>query len=124
VERLVEEAAKHEAEDKARYARVEAKNQLEGYLYNSRNSLNEDKVKEKLGEDAEEALRTVEEGIKWLDDHQDEEKEMYDEKQKEYENKIRPVMMKLYQDAGADFQQAKAAADEQEARGPKVEEVD
>ena len=126
VERLVEEAAKHEAEDKTRFARIEAKNQLESYLYNSRNSLQEEKVKEKLGQEAEDALRTVEEGIKWLDDHQDAEKEEYEEKQKEYENQIRPVMMKLYQDAGADFQQAKAAADAEEfvPKGPKVEEVD
>jgi heat shock protein 1/8 len=124
VERLVEEAAKHEAEDKTRFARIEAKNQLESYLYNSRNSLQEEKVKEKLGQEAEDALRTVEEGIKWLDDHQDAEKEEYEEKQKEYENQIRPVMMKLYQEAGADFQQAKAAADAQESSGPKVEEVD
>lgn len=117
VERLVEEAAKHEAEDKARFARIEAKNQLEGYLYNARNSLQDEKVKEKLGADAEDALGTVEEGLKWLDENQDAEKELFEEKQKEYEEKIRPTLMKLYQNAGAEFQQ------EQQA-GPKVEEVD
>jgi heat shock protein 1/8 len=120
VERLVEEAAKHEAEDKARFAKVEAKNQLEGYLYNARNSLQEEKVKEKLGSEAETALTDIEEGISWLDSHQDSEKEEYEEYQKKIEEKVRPVLMKLYQDAAKDF---KPEATES-ATGPAVEEVD
>jgi L1 cell adhesion molecule like protein len=128
----VEEAAKHEAEDKARFERVEAKNQLESYLYNARNSLQEEKVKEKLGEEATTTLTTVQEGITWLDAHQEEEKETYVDYQKSMEDKIRPVMMKLYADAGAgagqadptsvnmaDFAKASASA-----KGPKIEEVD
>ncbi len=131
VERLVEEAAKHEAEDKALFERVEAKNQLESYLYNSRNSLNEEKVKEKLGEEATTALATVEEGISWLSDHQEESKETYTEKQKEYTDKIQPTMMKLYQDAAADFKPStttettgSASAGPGPGPGPKIEEVD
>jgi len=116
VERLVEEAAKHEAEDKAMAERVEAKNQLESYLYNARNSLQEEKVKEKLGTDADKALVTVNDGIQWLDAHQEDEKSAYDEKQKEVESLIRPTMMKLYQDAAKDFQPS--------PQGPVVEEVD
>ena len=122
VERLVQEAAKHEAEDKALFERVEAKNQLESYLYNSRNSLNDDKVKEKLGEEATRALATVEEGISWLSDHQEEGKEVYAEKQKEYTDKIQPTMMKLYQDAAADFKPSDAS--KEPPKGPKIEEVD
>ena len=127
VERLVSEAAKHEAEDKALFERVEAKNQLESYLYNARNSLNEDKVKEKLGEEAKTALATVEEGISWLSDHQEEGKEVYADKQKEYTDKIQPTMMKLYQDAAADFKAGGGGPTGQEApppTGPKIEEVD
>ncbi len=117
VDRLVEEAAKHEAEDKARYAKVEAKNGLEGYLYNARNSLKEEKVKEKLGENAEGATRVLDEAIEWLGNQGDLEKEEYEAKQKEVEERIRPVMMKLY----AGQEGAPAAAPEP---GPKVEEVD
>jgi L1 cell adhesion molecule like protein len=125
VDRLVEEAAKHEAEDKARFERVEARNGLESYLYNARNSLQEEKVKEKLGSDAEAALATVSEGIEWLESHGEEDKEVYTAKQKELEEKIRPTLMKLYQDAGADFASAKAAeAAAGEESGPRVEEVD
>jgi L1 cell adhesion molecule like protein len=123
VERLVEEAAKHEAEDKAQFERVEAKNQLESYLYNTRNSLNEEKVKAKLGEEATTALETVDEGIKWLEAHQDEAKATYSDKQKEYTDKLQPTMMKLYQDPAADFK-AGGPTDQEAPTGPKIEEVD
>ena len=43
----------------------------------------------------------VKEGIDWLEEHKEAEKAVYDAKQKEYEDKIRPVMVKMYQDAGA-----------------------
>ena len=123
VERLVQEAAKHEAEDKAQFERVEAKNQMESYLYNARNSLNEEKVKEKLGEEATTALATVEEGISWLSDNQEESKETYTEKQKEYTDKIQPTMLKLYQDAASDFKPS-TNMESASGQGPKIEEVD
>jgi L1 cell adhesion molecule like protein len=125
VERLVEEAAKHEAEDKAQFERVEAKNQMESYLYNARNSLNEEKVKEKLGEEATTALATVEEGISWLSDNQEESKDTYTNKQKEYTDKIQPTMLKLYQDAAADFKPStNTESASSPGPGPKIEEVD
>ena len=42
----------------------------------------------------------------------------YEEKQKMYEERIRPIMMKLYQQAGAPGAESEATG------GPKVEEVD
>ena len=101
IERLVQEAEKNAADDKVRMEKVDARNQLETYLYNTRNTVREDKVKEQLGVDTvKEVELWVEEGISWLDSHQEEEKAVYDEKFKSYEEKIKPVMMKLYQDAG------------------------
>lgn len=134
VERMVEEAAKHEAEDKAKFAVVEARNGLESYLFNCRNSLRDEKVAAKLGEEAATALATVEEGIKWLEEHNaEDDAELYKAKQKEYEDKVRPTMVKMYSDSGnpvpggvsmspedlEKMNQAGAPAPE-----PKVEEVD
>lgn len=119
VDRLVEEAAKHEAEDKARFEKVNARNQLEGYLYNARNSLQEDKVKEKLGSEAETALTDIEEAIKWLDDHPDSEVDEYVEQQKKVEERVRPVLMKLYQDSSDPSKEPSSSSS-----GPTVEEVD
>ena len=102
IERLVQEAEKHAAEDKVHMERVDAKNQLEAYLYNTRNTMREDKVKETLGADTiKEVESWVQEGIDWLEANQDAEKAQYDEKQKLYEEKIRPVMTKMYENAGS-----------------------
>ena len=101
IERLVQEAEKNAADDKARMEKVDARNQLETYLYNTRNTVREDKVKEQLGEDTvKEVEDWVQEGISWLDSNQEEDKATYDEKFKMYEDKIKPVMMKLYQNSG------------------------
>lgn len=124
IDRLVEEAEKHATEDKTRMERVEAKNQLETYLYNARNSVREDKVKEALGADTVKEVETwVQEGIDWLESHTDESKEAYEEKQKSYEDKIRPVMMKLYQDSGMG-QSVPPSEAPSSGKGPSVEEVD
>jgi L1 cell adhesion molecule like protein len=132
IDRLVEEAEKNAASDKAAMERVDAKNSLETYLYNTRNTVREDKVKETLGADTiKEVEEWVSEGITWLEAHPDEQKEAYDEKQKAYEEKIRPVMMKLYADAGSPGQEGvnmgagvNASAGVKVPGGPAVEEVD
>ena len=120
IERLVEEASKFEAEDKAKFAKVEARNSLESYLYNARNSLQEEKVKEKLGSEAETALEDIDEGLRWLESNQEEEKEVYENKLKEVEGRVKPTLMKLYQDAAKDFH----PEDSSSSSGPRVEEVD
>jgi len=122
IDRLVQEAEKNAAADKASMERVEARNGLETYLYNTRNAVREDKVKTTLGEDTiKEVEGWVQEGIQWLESNQEEPKETYDEKKKMYEDKIRPVMMKLYEDAGAP---GADAANNGTPSGPSVEEVD
>jgi heat shock 70kDa protein 1/2/6/8 len=123
IERMVQEAEKHAADDKLRMERVESKNQLEGYLYNTRNAIREDKVKEVLGEETVNELEeTIKEGIEWLDANPEAMKEEYDEKQKQYEEKIRPVMMKLYEKSG--MGQSGGAPDMDSAPEPRVDEVD
>jgi L1 cell adhesion molecule like protein len=121
IERLIKEAEKHAEADKVQMERVEAKNGLEAYLYNTRNAVQEEKVKATLGADTvKEVEGWVKEGIDWLDAHATEEKDVYAEKQKEYEEKIRPVMVKMYQDAGAPGSEEAPKA----SAGPSVEEVD
>ncbi len=114
IERMVEEAEQHAAEDKERMERVEARNGLESYLYNVRNSVREDKVKEKLGADAATVEQVVEDGLAWLADHTDATTDEYKEQQTKAESAVKPIMMKLYGSEG------EAA----EPKGPVVEEVD
>jgi L1 cell adhesion molecule like protein len=123
IERMVQEAEKHAADDKLQMERVEAKNQLEGYLYNTRNAIREDKVKDVLGESTVNELEeTIKEGIDWLDANSQAMKEEYEEKQKQYEEKIRPVMMKLYEKSG--MGQAPQDESDNMGSGPRVDEVD
>jgi L1 cell adhesion molecule like protein len=110
IELMILEAEKHAADDKLRMERVEARNGLESYLYNVRNSL-ADKLKETLGDDVPVVEKTVEEGLAWLAEHEDAQTEDFKERQKEVEGVITPIMKKAY-DAGA------------QPPGPKVEEVD
>jgi L1 cell adhesion molecule like protein len=128
IERMVAEAEKHAADDKIRMERVEAKNGLESYLYNTRNAIREEKVKETLGESTvNEVEEWIKEGIEWLDANPEADKDEYDGKQKMYEEKIRPVMMKLYQGSGAPGSDTSASESTPSASfgsGPRVEEVD
>ena len=45
IERLVAEAERYKAEDEANRARIEAKNSLENYAFQMRNSMNDEKIK-------------------------------------------------------------------------------
>ena len=58
-------------------------------------------MKTTLGGDAKKIEEWIQEGIQWLEEHGEGEKEAFQAKQKEVEDKIRPIMAKLYQAAGA-----------------------
>jgi L1 cell adhesion molecule like protein len=129
VDRLVEEAAKHEAEDKAKFEKVEAKNKCESYLYGVRNTFNE--KKENLGEKGPEAVAAVDAAMAWLESNPDEDKETYEAKQKEVEAAVQDVLLVLQVNDDPRVKEAKAAAAakaaaeaETETPGPKIEEVD
>jgi len=129
IDRMINEAEKNAAADKEQFEKIEAKNALESYIYNVRNSIREDKVKETLGEaTVTEADAITKEGLEWLEENQDAYKEEYEKKQKDIEERVRPIMMKLYQNAGAPGASSASStpftsgsADEP---GPRVEEVD
>lgn len=122
IERMVQEAEKYASEDKAVMERVDARNAAESYLYNARNSAQDDKVKDKLGDaDKAQIEETVKAGLDWMDNNREASAEEVKEKQKEWEDSIRPILMKLYaMDAGKHDPNASADA----SAGPRVEEVD
>jgi L1 cell adhesion molecule like protein len=96
IERMVAEAEKYKEEDDKIKEKVEAKNKLEGYCFSVRSSmLDEEKMKTALGADAEVVEETIKEALTWLEaDHT---KEEYDEKYKEVEGKLMPLVQKAYQ---------------------------
>merc|ERR1712188_52849 len=101
IDRMVAEAEKFKAEDEANKGKVEAKNGLENYCFTMRNTLQEEKLKEKFeGGDKEAIEKAVQDALDWLDKNQLAEKDEFEAKQKELEGVVNPIMMKVYQAAG------------------------
>jgi len=103
IQEMVREAEEFAEEDKIVKERIDARNGLEGYAYNLKNTLSDEEkgLKGKLTEDdAEEIENAIQEVLDWLDENQEADKEEYDEKQKELEGVANPIMQKVYQQAG------------------------
>jgi L1 cell adhesion molecule like protein len=129
IERMVAEAEKYKAEDEAASQRIQAKNGLESYAYNLRNTLQDEKLAGKMNQTDKAKLNSlIDDTIKWLDMNQEASKEEYEHHQKELEKVANPLMSKLYGGAGGSmpsaapggFPGASAGGDS----GPTVEEVD
>jgi len=104
IERMVREAEEFAEEDKKVKERIDGRNGLESYLYNLKNTLDDDEkgLADKISdEDKEELESTINEALDWLDENPEADKEDYDEKQKEVEQIANPIMRNLYQGAGA-----------------------
>ena len=130
IERMVQEAEEFADQDEAEKAKVTSRNELEAYLYNLKNSMN-DSLEGKLADEDKGILsKTVEEALVWLEDSPAAEKEELDSKQKEVEKIVNPIIKRAYESANAgdvgvapddDFMGEDIdGADD----GPSVEEVD
>lgn len=99
IEKMVADAEKFKEQDTEARERVDAKNELEGYTYNLKNTLSEETSKTKLSEEDISSLTTkIEETLKWLEETQSGSKEEYSDHQKELEEFAKPIVMKLYSD--------------------------
>jgi L1 cell adhesion molecule like protein len=97
IERMVSDAEKYKKQDEEAASRILAKNAVESYAYNLRNSINDEKLKDKLeAADKDKLEAAIKECIDWLDANHEAEKSEYESKQKELEAVANPIMMKLY----------------------------
>jgi len=134
IEKMVDEAERYKSEDENNRQRIEAKNTLENYAYNMKNTVNDEKLKDKIGEqDKKNIEEKCEETIKWLETNQAAEKGEYESKQKELEGTCNPIMEKLYAGGGAaggaggpmpGSAPSSGMPDSGADSGPKIEEVD
>ncbi len=97
IEEMVKAAEKFKEEDEKLKLVVEAKNDLENYLYGVRNSMSSkgDVAPPNFDEVKKELDPIVDEGLKWFDENPKETAEVYKNKQKEYTDKIQPLLLKL-----------------------------
>jgi len=134
IQRMVDEAEKYKNEDEQNKQKIEAKNGLENYCFNLRNSMDDPNLKDKFEEgDKEKVEEAVKDALDWLDKNHLAEKEEFDAKQKEVEAIANPIMTKLYQSAGGEGGMPGGMPNEMPgggmpgdgaAGGPTVEEVD
>ncbi|RWV84746.1 hypothetical protein GW17_00053518, partial [Ensete ventricosum] len=101
-ERMVREAEEFAEEDKKVKEKIDARNQLETYVYNMKNTINDkDKLADKIeSEEKEKIEAALKDALEWLDDNQSAEKEDYEEKLKEVEAVCSPVISAVYQRSG------------------------
>jgi len=131
IDRMVAEAEKFKEDDEKAAERIGAKNGLESYAYQIKNSLNEEQLKDKIDQADKEAIETkAEEVIGWLDSNQTAEKDEYEDKKKELEAVVNPIMQKVYAatggapDMGGMGGAPGAGPAPEPSSGPSVEEVD
>ena len=97
IEEMVKAAEKYKDEDEKQKLLIESKNDLENYLYGVKNSIatknegappNFDEVKAEIDP-------TVTDALKWFEENTNETAETYKNKQKEVQDKVQPLLMKL-----------------------------
>jgi len=126
IDRMVREAEELREEDEAQRAKVEARNGFENYAYSLRNSINDEKLKDRIEAADKAAIEAaISEAMSWLDSNGLAEKEEFEAKQAELEALANPIMTKLYQapGGGAGAPQA-AGSNADHADGPSIDEVD
>ena len=102
IEKMVNDAEKFKAEDEAVAAKVQAKNGLENYCFQMKNTLDDEKLKAAFTDDDKKVIQeTSAEGLQWLEGNQEADAEVIQGKQKELEAKFNPIMMRVYQQTGA-----------------------
>jgi heat shock protein 5 len=95
---MIREAEEFADEDKKIKDRVDAKNSLESFLYNLKNTLDDDQgIASKIDPvEKDELVSLIDESLDWMDENQDEEADMYTARQKEVEAISNPLMRKVY----------------------------
>lgn len=105
IDRLVRQAEEMKAEDELMKKQVDAKNDYEHYIYQVRNSLNDNNLKDKFTPDDRNKIEdAVQSHQRWLESHLQATVDEYEGKKKELESVFQPVITKIYQQqqAGCD----------------------
>lgn len=130
IERMVKEAEQFKERDDALKEQIEAKNGLENYVYQIKNTYTGE-LKDKFSEEDKTTLETlVNNTVEWLGETHT--KDEYAAKQKEVEGAYFPIIQKVYGSGGAggsmppgfDPSMFAGAAGSGEVPKPSVEEVD
>lgn len=119
IERMTAEAEAYAKEDEEFKEQVQSKNELEGYIFQMKGMIEDDKTKEMVGEEDRDRVKSAcEDALKWLEGNRLASKEEYREKKSEVETLCKEVISKL---SGG---MPGGMPEEQTNSGPNIEEVD
>lgn len=129
IEEMVKKAEEYKEEDDKKRENIETKNGLENYLYNLRNTMTKkEEAPPEFDAIQGEILPLVDEGLQWIEDNDKASTDEYKAKQKELEDKINPLMQKLYGNVGGTDGGVGASMGDSggvgEKKEPKIDEVD
>jgi L1 cell adhesion molecule like protein len=99
IEEMVKNSERFKEEDMKNKKRVDAKNELEGYVYSTRNSLTtaDTPAAKEIKPSVD---KIVKEAQEWLDSNTTATTEEFNDKKKEVEEQLAPLMAKLYSGGG------------------------
>jgi L1 cell adhesion molecule like protein len=121
IDRMVEEAERYKNEDNEIKEKVEAKNNLEAYIYQMRSSIKDDKEKI-IEEDRKMLINKLDEIEEWLN-KSTYNKDEYQEKQNEFE-KIFMTIISKNDTMNKQSETTKTSETENDDFEPKIEEID
>merc|ERR1712110_334438 len=129
IERMVNEAEKYAEEDKQAQEKIQAKNGLESYAFQIKQTVEDPKIGEKITtEDKEKLIEKCNETISWIDANQTAEKDEFEHVKKELESIVNPIMTKMYQSGQTNHESENMNHSSQgttsNGQGPTIEEVD
>jgi len=103
IDRMVEDAARHAEEDKILKENIDCRNGLESYLYNLKNTLEDNGMEGNISSSDKRDLRDItDDALDWIEDNADVGKDACSAKQKEIENLANPIMRGFYSGGGND----------------------
>ncbi|XP_045523817.1 heat shock protein 68-like [Pieris brassicae] len=95
IDRMLAEAERYKEEDNRQRERVAARNQLESYIFNVKQAV--DDAGEKLGQEEKNSARNAcDEALKWFENNTLAEKEEYEHKLKELQRTCSPIITKMH----------------------------
>lgn len=127
IERMVQEAEEFAEQDANEKDKVQARNDLEAYLYNLKNSINDTLAGKLNGDEKTSMTAAIDDALVWLEDNPAADKEMYDEKQKEVEQIANPILKRAYEGSSSNIKDDDFRGEDLDGvddDGPTVEEMD
>jgi len=103
IDDMIRNAEQYAKDDEEQRAKIAAKNGLEGFAYQVKEALEDEKAAQLVGEDDKKAgLDKAQEIINWVEENGAASKDEYEAKKKELEAVVNPIMTKFHQaNAGA-----------------------